>query len=293
MDSIPVVVFTGQVPTPLIGNDAFQEADIVGITRPCTKHNYLVDRVEDLSRTIKEAFTIAGTGRPGPVLVDLPKDVLQAHGLFDYPRAAVLPTYKPTVKPHPPSIKRATDLIAKAQKPVIYAGGGVITAGAHEELRVLAEMTGFPVTMTLMGLGCFPGTHPLSLGMLGMHGTYRANMAVSQSDLLFAIGARFDDRVTGKIEDFAPHAKIIHVDIDPASIQKNIAVDVPIVADARQALTKLIDILKKRGHSAKERKKLKSWHATLTAWRNEQRLRFDRNHGNHQAPVQLWKNSTK
>jgi acetolactate synthase I/II/III large subunit len=276
MDSIPVVVFTGQVPTPLIGNDAFQEADIVGITRPCTKHNYLVARVEDLSRTIKEAFTIAGTGRPGPVLVDLPKDVLQAPGLFEYPRAALLPTYKPTVKPHPPSIKRAADLMVRAQKPVIYAGGGVITAGAHEELRVLAEMTGFPVTMTLMGLGCFPGTHPLSLGMLGMHGTYRANMAVSHSDLLFAIGARFDDRVTGKIEDFAPHAKIIHVDIDPASIQKNIAVDVPIVADARQALTKLIDTLKKRGHSAKERKKLKKWHATLTAWRNEQRLRFDR-----------------
>ena len=276
MDSIPVVVFTGQVPTPLIGNDAFQEADIVGITRPCTKHNYLVDRVEDLTRTIKEAFTIAGTGRPGPVLVDLPKDVLQAPGLFEYPRVALLPTYKPTVKPHPPSIKRAADLLAKAQKPVIYAGGGVITAGAHEELRVLAEMTGFPVTMTLMGLGCFPGTHPLSLGMLGMHGTYRANMAVSHSDLLFAIGARFDDRVTGKIEDFAPHAKIIHVDIDPASIQKNIAVDVPIVADARQALIKLIDTLKKRGHSAKDRKKLKKWHATITAWRNEQRLRFDR-----------------
>ena len=276
MDSIPVVVFTGQVPTPLIGNDAFQEADIVGITRPCTKHNYLVDRVEDLTRTIKEAFTIAGTGRPGPVLVDLPKDVLQAPGLFEYPRVALLPTYKPTVKPHPPSIKRAADLLAKAQKPVIYAGGGVITAGAHEELRILAEMTGFPVTMTLMGLGCFPGTHPLSLGMLGMHGTYRANMAVSHSDLLFAIGARFDDRVTGKIEDFAPHAKIIHVDIDPASIQKNIAVDVPIVADARQALIKLIDTLKKRGHSAKDRKKLKKWHATITAWRNEQRLRFDR-----------------
>jgi acetolactate synthase I/II/III large subunit len=276
MDSIPVVVFTGQVPTPLIGNDAFQEADIVGITRPCTKHNYLVDRVEDLTRTIKEAFTIAGTGRPGPVLVDLPKDVLQAPGLFEYPRAALLPTYKPTLKPHPPSIKRAADLLGKAQKPVIYAGGGVITAGAHEELRILAEMTGFPVTMTLMGLGCFPGTHPLSLGMLGMHGTYRANMAVSHSDLLFAIGARFDDRVTGKIEDFAPHAKIIHVDIDPASIQKNIAVDVPIVADARQALIKLIDTLKKRGHSAKDRKKLKKWHATVTAWRNEQRLRFDR-----------------
>jgi acetolactate synthase I/II/III large subunit len=276
MDSIPIVVFTGQVPTPLIGNDAFQEADIVGITRPCTKHNYLVARVEDLSRTIKEAFTIAGTGRPGPVLVDLPKDVLQSPGLFEYPREAHLPTYKPTVMPHPPSIKRAADLIAAAQKPVIYAGGGVITAGAHQELRVLAELTGFPVTMTLMGLGCFPGTHPLSLGMLGMHGTYRANMAVSHSDLLFAVGARFDDRVTGKIEDFAPHAKIIHIDIDPASIQKNVAVDVPIVADARQALTKLIDTLKKRRYAAKERKKLKNWHATITVWRNEQRLRFDR-----------------
>lgn len=276
MDSIPVVVFTGQVPTALIGNDAFQEADIVGITRPCTKHNYLVDRVEDLSRTIKEAFTIATTGRPGPVLVDLPKDVLQAPGLFEYPRAAHLPTYKPTEEPHPPSVKRAAELMAKAQKPVIYAGGGVLTAGAHEELRALAEMTGFPVTMTLMGLGCFPGTHPLSLGMLGMHGTYRANMAVNSSDLLFAIGARFDDRVTGKIEDFAPHAKIIHIDIDPASIQKNIAVDVPIVADARHALTKLIAALKKKGYSAKDRKKLKNWHATLTVWRNEQRQRFDR-----------------
>jgi acetolactate synthase I/II/III large subunit len=276
MDSIPIVVFTGQVPTPLIGNDAFQEADIVGITRPCTKHNYLVARVEDLSRTIKEAFTIASTGRPGPVLLDLPKDVLQAPGLFEYPREAHLPTYQPTQKPHSPSIKRAADVIVDAQQPVIYAGGGVITAGAHEELRRFAEMTGFPVTMTLMGLGCFPGTHPLSLGMLGMHGTYRANMAVSHCDLLFAIGARFDDRVTGKIEDFAPHAKIIHIDIDPASIQKNIAVDVPIVADARQALIKLIDALKKRRHSAKHRKKLKSWHAQLTVWRNEQRQRYDR-----------------
>jgi acetolactate synthase I/II/III large subunit len=276
MDSIPIVVFTGQVPTPLIGNDAFQEADIVGITRPCTKHNYLVARVEDLSRTIKEAFTIASTGRPGPVLLDLPKDVLQAPGLFEYPREAHLPTYQPTQKPHSPSIKRAADVIVDAQQPVIYAGGGVITAGAHEELRRFAEMTGFPVTMTLMGLGCFPGTHPLSLGMLGMHGTYRANMAVSHCDLLFAIGARFDDRVTGKIEDFAPHAKIIHIDIDPASIQKNIAVDVPIVADARQALIKLIDALKKRRHPAKHRKKLKSWHAQLTVWRNEQRQRYDR-----------------
>lgn len=276
MDSIPVIVFTGQVPTPLIGNDAFQEADIVGITRPCTKHNYLVTDVEELARTVKEAFHIASTGRPGPVLVDLPKDVLQAKAVFDYPRVIHIPTYRPVVKPYMPSIKRAADLIAQAQRPVIYAGGGVITAGAHEELRKLAETMGFPVTMTLMGLGCFPGTHPLSLGMLGMHGTYRANMAVDNSDLLLAIGARFDDRVTGKVEQFAQGAQIIHVDIDPTSIQKNIKVDVPIVADARHALVKLIEVLSKKNLSAKQREKLKPWHAQLTVWRNEQRLRFDR-----------------
>ena len=276
MDSIPVVVFTGQVPTPLIGNDAFQEADIVGITRPCTKHNYLVSHVNELARTVKEAFIIAGTGRPGPVLVDLPKDVAQAKANFEYPRSVDIPTYKPTLKPHIPSIKRAADLIAQARRPVIYAGGGVITSGAHRELKTLAEMVGSPVTMTLMGLGCFPGTHPLSLGMLGMHGTYRANMAVDNCDLLLAIGARFDDRVTGKVEDFAKGAKIVHVDIDPTSIQKNIKVEVPIVADARQALAKLIEALNKRGYEAADREKLKQWHATLTVWRNEQRLRFDR-----------------
>ena len=276
MDSIPVVVFTGQVPTALIGNDAFQEADIVGITRPCTKHNYLVSRVEDLCRTVKEAFTIASTGRPGPVLVDLPKDVMQAKAVFDYPRTADLPTYKPTLKPHIPSVKRAAELMLNAERPVIYAGGGVISAEAHEELRVLAEMLGFPVTMTLMGLGCFPGTHPLSLGMLGMHGTYWANMAVSNSDLLIAVGARFDDRVTGRVEAFAPGAKIIHIDVDPTSIQKNIRVDVPIVADARHALLKLIEILRKKSDPAINRDRLKDWHATITAWRSEQRLRFDR-----------------
>lgn len=276
MDSIPVIVFTGQVPTPLIGNDAFQEADIVGITRPCTKHNYLVSGVEELARTVREAFIISSTGRPGPVLVDLPKDVVQAKTEFVYPRAVELPTYKPTVKAHIPSIKRAADLIAEAQRPVIYAGGGVITAGAHEELRTLAEMTACPVTMTLMGLGCFPGTHPLSLGMLGMHGTYRANMAVNHSDLLLAVGARFDDRVTGRVERFAPEARIIHIDIDPTSIQKNVAVEVPIVADARNALAKLIEVLKKKGHSKQSRDRLKTWHVQLTAWRNEQRLRFDR-----------------
>jgi acetolactate synthase-1/2/3 large subunit len=247
MDSIPVVVFTGQVPTPLIGNDAFQEADIVGITRPCTKHNYLVADVKEIAQTVKEAFTIAGTGRPGPVLVDLPKDVVQAKANFEYPRTISIPTYRPTLKPHLPSISRAAELIAQAKRPVIYAGGGVITSGAHQELRTLAEMTGSPVTMTLMGLGCFPGTHPLSLGMLGMHGTYRANMAVDNCDLLLAIGARFDDRVTGKVEEFATKAKIVHVDIDPTSIQKNIKVHVPIVGDARLALAKLIEALHKRG----------------------------------------------
>lgn len=277
MDSIPVIVFTGQVPTPLIGNDAFQEADIVGITRPCTKHNYLVSRLEDLAQTIKEAFVIASTGRPGPVLVDLPKDIVQAKTEFEYPKTVSLPTYKPTIKPYIPSIKRAATMMTEAKKPVIYAGGGVITAEAHRELTELAEMMGFPVTMTLMGLGCFPGTHPLSLGMLGMHGTYRANMAVSNSDLLLAVGARFDDRVTGKIEDFAPQAKIIHIDIDPTSIQKNLAVDVPIVADAKSALAKIIEVLKKKGYSKHDKRDtLKEWHVQLTVWRNEQRLRFDR-----------------
>jgi len=276
MDSIPVVVFTGQVPTALIGNDAFQEADIVGITRPCTKHNYLVGRVEDLARTIKEAFTIAKTGRPGPVLVDLPKDVIQSKALFHYPKSVNLPTYKPNVRAYLPAVKRAADLIRTSERPVLLAGGGVITARAHEELKTLAEMTGFPVTMTLMGLGGFPGTHPLSLGMLGMHGTYRANMAISESDLIIAVGARFDDRVTGPVDEFAPRAKIIHVDIDPTSIQKNIKVDVPIVGDARDALVKLLAVLRENGEPVVDREKLREWHAKVTAWRNEQRLRFDR-----------------
>jgi acetolactate synthase I/II/III large subunit len=276
MDSIPVIVFTGQVPTPLIGNDAFQEADIVGITRPCTKHNYLVNRVEDLARTIREAFMIAGTGRPGPVLVDLPKDVMQDSATFEYPHSLKLPTYKSTFKAHMPSIKRAAELITKAERPVIYAGGGVISSAAHRELRTLADMTGCPVTMTLMGLGCFPGTHPLSLGMLGMHGTYRANMAVNHSDVLLAVGARFDDRVTGRVEDFASGAKIIHIDIDPTSIQKNISVEIPIVGDARDVLSKLIEALKSKGQPGKPVKRFQDWYAQLTAWRNEQRLRFDR-----------------
>ncbi len=276
MDSIPVIVFTGQVPTQLIGNDAFQEADIVGITRPCTKHNYLVSRTEELAKTIKEGFLIATTGRPGPVLIDLPKDVAQNKVKFNYPKTIEIPTYRPNVKAHPPSVKRAAELIRLAERPVIYAGGGVITSGAHEELFKFASMLNFPVTSTLMGLGCFPATHPLFLGMLGMHGTFRANMAIDRTDLLLAIGARFDDRVTGRVEEFAKDAKIIHIDIDPTSIQKNIVVEVPIVCDAKDGLSKLIDELKIEGRSVEADDKLKEWHSQLTAWRSQQRLRFDR-----------------
>jgi len=237
MDSIPIVVFTGQVPTGLIGNDAFQEVDIVGITRPCTKHNYLVKDVNDLVPTIREAFHIARSGRPGPVLVDLPKDVMASKIVFPEPQQVKMRTYRPTYEPHPGQIEKACRAILKARKPVIYAGGGVILSNAHEELTLLARNADIPVTMTLMGLGGFPGTDPLSMGMLGMHGTYYANMAVANCDLLIAVGARFDDRVTGRIDAFAPHAKIIHIDIDPTSISKNVKVHIPIVADCKHALT--------------------------------------------------------
>ncbi|MFC1512851.1 biosynthetic-type acetolactate synthase large subunit [Thermodesulfobacteriota bacterium] len=236
-DSIPMVVFTGQVPTMLIGNDAFQEVDIVGITRPVTKHNYLVKNAEDLVPTIREAFHIARTGRPGPVLIDLPKDVISAMVEFTEMKPVKMRTYRPTYEPHPGQIEKACKAILKAKKPVIYAGGGVIASNSNEELTELATKLGIPVTMTLMGLGGFPGTHDLSMGMLGMHGTYYANMAVAHSDVLIAVGARFDDRVTGRIDAFAPHAKIIHIDIDPASISKNVDVDIPIVADCKHALT--------------------------------------------------------
>ncbi len=246
-DSIPMVVITGQVPTGLIGNDAFQEVDIVGITRPCTKHNYLVKDVKDLPRILKEAFYIARSGRPGPVLIDLPKDVQNSVGEFDYPDKIRLRSYNPTVEPNNKQIERAFRLIERSKQPIIYAGGGVIIANAHKELRKLAESIYAPVTMTLMGLGGFPGTHEQSLGMLGMHGTYCANMAMANTDLIIAVGARFDDRVTGKIEAFAPNAKIIHIDIDPTSIQKNVKVDVPIVGDCRKALKKLIKAVEEEG----------------------------------------------
>jgi len=243
MDSIPVVILTGQVPTPLIGNDAFQEADIIGITRPCTKHNYLAKDVKDLARILREAFYVARGGRPGPVLIDLPKDTLINSTEFKYPEKVFIPGYQPTYEGHPGQIQRAVKLILKSKKPVLYVGGGIISSNASKELTLFAERLGIPVTMTLMGLGGFPGNHPLSLGMLGMHGTYRANMAVMESDLLIAIGSRFDDRVTGKIEAFAPQAKIIHIDIDPTSISKNVRVDLPIVGDCKRILSKMLSLL--------------------------------------------------
>jgi len=274
MDSIPVVIFTGQVPTHLIGNDAFQEVDIIGITRPCTKHNYLVKDVADLARTIREAFYLASSGRPGPVLVDLPKDVISSKTEFKYPRKVVLRGYKPTYEAHMGQIKRAYDEIASAKRPVIYAGGGVIHSNAAKELHQFGETMRCPVTTTLMGLGGFPAPHELWLGMLGMHGTFRANMAVAHSDLLIAIGARFDDRVTGKIAEFAPEAKIIHVDIDPTSISKNVLVDIPIVGDCKDALKKLLHLAEEHPTKNLETAR-KPWLDQIEKWRQTYPLAYE------------------
>ena len=244
MDSIPMVAITGQVKSSLIGSDAFQEADVTGITRPITKHNYLGKDIKDLARIIKEAFHIASTGRPGPVLIDFPVDISLQEADFKYSREINIRSYKPTYQGHPGQIKKAAKLITSCKRPVIYAGGGVIISEASEYLRKFAEITNIPVTTTLLGLGGFPETSPLSLGMLGMHGTAYANYAIMESDLIIAVGARFDDRVTGKLDAFAPEAKIIHIDIDPAAISKNIPVDIPIVGDAKEVLKKLIPLLK-------------------------------------------------
>jgi acetolactate synthase-1/2/3 large subunit len=243
MDSVPVIVFSGQVSRMLIGNDAFQEVDIVGVTRAITKHNYLVLSTEQLAQTVKEAFYVATSGRPGAVLVDLPKDVLAGKARFEYPRKVELRAYQPHLTPHPKQALKVVDLLLKTQRPIIYAGGGVISSGANEELLKLAELLEMPVTNTLMGLGGFPGTHRLFLGMLGMHGLYKANMAVQKADLIMAVGARFDDRVTGALTRFAPEATIIHIDVDTTSIHKVIDVDVPLVADARQALAAILSLL--------------------------------------------------
>jgi len=244
MDSIPMVAITGQVKTTLIGNDAFQEADVTGITRPITKHNYLVKDANDLARVVREAFHIASTGRPGPVLIDLPVDVQLQNAELIWPEEVSIRSYKPTLFGHPGQIKKAVKFIMQAKKPILYIGGGVITSGAHNEIRQLAEKIQAPVTWTLMGIGAFPATHKLALGMLGMHGTAFANHSIMDSDLIIAVGARFDDRVTGRVDAFAPHAKVIHIDIDPSSISKNVRVDIPIVGDAKNVLGQLLEEIK-------------------------------------------------
>jgi acetolactate synthase-1/2/3 large subunit len=273
------VAFTGQVPTHLIGNDAFQEADNVGITRSATKHNFLVKDGRELASTIKEAFYLAATGRPGPVHVDLPKDILVKEWPFEYPVASVhLRSYNPTYDGHPGQIKKAARAIARAKRPVFYVGGGVISSDASPELMALAELTQVPLTQTLMGLGAFPMAHPLSLDMLGMHGTYYANMAVHNSDLLVAIGARFDDRVTGRVDGFAPNAEIVHIDIDPSSISKNIKVDIPIVGDCKRVLGKLVEAVRqemKDGVPAGVGEARRQWAAQIAAWKQEYPLRYD------------------
>jgi acetolactate synthase-1/2/3 large subunit len=266
MDSLPLVVFTGQVPLRLIGNDAFQEADIVGITRPITKHNYLVRDVTELARTIKEAFHIATSGRPGPVLVDLPKDVMAHTTPFHYPTSVNLRSYNPIVDGHSKQIKKAAEMINNAKQPILYVGGGVILGDAAKELTAFARKLSCPVTATLQGLGAFPANDPLYIGMLGMHGTWFSNIAVHNCDVLISVGARFDDRVTGKVEAFAPEATVIHIDIDPAAISKNVRVDVPIVGDVKNVLNGLMPLVKQLDTTA--------WQLKIAGWKEEHPLRY-------------------
>jgi len=278
MDSIPIVAFTGQVPTHLIGNDAFQEADNVGITRPCTKHNFLVKDGKDIGPIIREAFHIAATGRPGPVHVDLPKDVLVKEAEFVWPERVVLRSYNPTYEGHLGQIKKAARSLVRAKRPVLYVGGGVISSDAHGELAELAALTQIPVTTTLMGLGAFPSEDALSLGMLGMHGTYYSNMAVHHADVLVAIGARFDDRVTGKVEAFSPNSEIIHIDIDPSSISKNIKVHVPIVGDCRRVLRALLAAVREELASevpVATREGRRAWQAQIAEWQTKFPLQYE------------------
>ena len=277
MDSIPLVIFTGQVPTKLIGNDAFQEVDIVGISRSCTKHNYLVKDVKDLARTIKEAFYLARSGRPGPVLVDLPKDVVAARTEYYYPKQVSMRSYNPTYKANKRQIQKGVTLIRKAKRPLIFTGGGVIASDAHAELTRLARQLEIPVTSSMMGLGSFPGNDPLHLGMLGMHGTYVANMAVNYTDLLIAVGVRFDDRVTGKLETFAPEAKIIHIDIDPTSIRKNVSVDVPIVSDCKRALEAINEEFAPILSQEDLPRRFASWRDKIRAWEESHPLSYEDN----------------
>jgi acetolactate synthase-1/2/3 large subunit len=275
MDSIPMVVLTGQVHTHLIGNDAFQEVDAVGITRPCVKHNFLVKDVRLLAETIRKAFYVATTGRPGPVVVDIPKDVTANKAEYHYPDKIVMRSYSPVVNGHPGQIKRAVDLILDAKRPMIYTGGGVILGGASKSLTEYVRLLGYPITQTLMGLGAFPADDPLSVGMLGMHGTYEANMAMHGCDVLLAVGARFDDRVTGEIKKFCPTARIVHVDVDPASIAKNVPVEIPIVGEADNVLKEMI----KQTQAAKktpDKVALAAWWKQIDDWRGINCLAYDR-----------------
>ena len=276
MDSIPLVIITGQVPTQLIGNDAFQEVDSVGISRPCVKHNFLVNDVNKLAITVKKAFHIATTGRPGPVLIDIPKDVTAKKALFEYPETLDMRSYKPVLSGHPGQIRRAVDLILSAKCPIIYTGGGVILGNGSEALTQLTHLLGVPITQTLMGLGSYPATDPQFLGMLGMHGTYEANMAMHECDVLMAIGARFDDRVTGELEKFCPDAKIIHVDVDPSSISKNVKVDIPIVGAVGQVLNDMIQAINETGRKP-DSDALAAWWEKINAWRATKCLRYDHN----------------
>ncbi|MEW6352984.1 MAG: acetolactate synthase 3 catalytic subunit [Pseudomonadota bacterium] len=276
MDSIPLVVITGQVHTWAIGSDAFQEVDSVGITRPCVKHNFLVKDVKDLAETIKKAFYIASSGRPGPVVVDIPKDVTANKAEYHYPKKVTLRSYKPVTEGHPGQIKKAVELLLNAQRPMIYTGGGVILGEASKTLTEFVHLLGHPITSTLMGLGAYPATDKQFVGMLGMHGTYEANMAMHECDVLLAVGARFDDRVVGKPDLFSPYSKKIHIDIDPASISKSIRVDVPIVGSVDNVLREMIKLIK-ASTKKPDQAALKNWWKQIDAWRARDCLRYDRN----------------
>ncbi|MEG2172492.1 MAG: biosynthetic-type acetolactate synthase large subunit [Desulfovibrionaceae bacterium] len=293
-DSIPMVVITGQVPTKLIGNDAFQEVDIVGITRPCTKHNFLVKDITQLTTILRQAFFLARSGRPGPVLVDFPKDLMQARTEFVWPENVHMRSYNPTYRPNLNQLRRSVDELVQAERPLILAGGGVIMSDAAEALARLAHELCIPVTATLMGLGAFPGDDPLWHGMVGMHGTYAANKAINNADVILAVGARFDDRVTSRISAFAAHARIVHIDIDPTSIRKNVAVDVPVVGDCRQALEGILEIAHTRNAEKDWAGAHAAWLATINTWNVEQPLSYTANgHIKPQAVVETLHRLTK
>ena len=277
MDSIPMVIISGQVPSPVIGSDAFQEVDMVGITRPCVKHNFLVKDVTKLAETIKKAFYVATTGRPGPVVIDIPKDITDPRikVAYKYPKKVVIRSYNPEVNGDKAQIKAAVDLLLTAQKPIIYSGGGVVLGEASKELIEFTQALGFPITNTLMGLGAFPSTDKQFVGMLGMHGTYEANMAMHESDVIIAIGARFDDRVTGKLDEFCPYAKIIHIDVDPASISKTVKVAIPVVGDVKPVLKQMLELIKD-SKKKPSKKALESWWNQIEQWRAVKCLEYDR-----------------